>query len=33
MIKLLVTGDFGLIGSFTVDLLVEKGYSVIGLEN
>jgi dTDP-L-rhamnose 4-epimerase len=33
MTKVLVTGAFGLIGSFTVDLLVEKGYSVIGLDN
>jgi dTDP-L-rhamnose 4-epimerase len=31
--KVLVTGGAGFIGSFTVDLLIEKGYEVIVLDN
>ncbi|MGB9734502.1 MAG: GDP-mannose 4,6-dehydratase, partial [Conexivisphaera sp.] len=33
MSKVLVTGGAGFIGSFTVDLLVDKGYDVVVMDN
>ena len=33
MQRILVTGELGFIGSHTVDLLIEKGYSVIVIDN
>ena len=33
MQRILVTGGLGFIGSHTVDLLIEKGYSVIVIDN